>query len=230
VWVSVFGDGALVRLSAQGTVLRRVPFGATGRPEGIASSGSELWVVDERAKEVAKLDSGTGAPVARYPVGAEPRLLALGETMVWVSGYGDGSLTGVHRTTGRIGPTRAGVCRGPQGVAVAAGTVWVACTDDHVLLALSATDLAELARFPLKDADAVTASGNRVYAVGQSGPTVLVVDAVGRAELGRVPLGGYPAVGDGNVDAAVVADALVVTHPEARRVWRVPRSALPASP
>ena len=99
-----------------------------------------------------------------------------------------------------------------------------------MVLALSATDLAELARFPLKDADAVTASGNRVYAVGQSGPTVLVVDAVGRAELGRVPLGGYPAVGDGNVDAAVVADALVVTHPEARRVWRVPRSALPASP
>lgn len=226
-WVSVFGDGMLVRLDPHGSVAARVPFGHRGSPEGIATDGAELWVVDEDTSEVAHLDSGSGTEVGRFAVGSQPRLLALDATRVWVTSWADGGVTAVDRRTGAIGPQRLRVCLGPQGIALAGGVVWVACTADNVVVALDPTDLSELARLPLPYADALTAADSRIFAVGQKGPTVLVIDAVTRKDLARIPLGTHPPVSDGNVGVAVSDHTLVVTHPEAARIWRLP---LPVTP
>ncbi|MCA0178198.1 MAG: hypothetical protein LCH77_01080 [Actinobacteria bacterium] len=225
-WVSVFGDSELVRLSATGAVLRRVPLSGGGRPEGVVGSVSDLWVVDERADDLVRLDPDTGAERQRTRVGSGPRLLTLGASKVWVTAYDDGTVTAVDRTSGAAGPSRKGVCRGPQGVVVARGLVWVACTVEHVVVALEPTGLAEVASLQLRDADAVAATGDHVFAVGQSGPVVLTIDASTHAVVRRSTLGMHQAVGDGNVDAAIVGADLVVTHPEAKRIWRIPLSSL----
>lgn len=226
VWVSVFGDGALVHLSPAGSVLARVPLDDGGRPEGIAAADGVLWVVDEPAGEVVVHDASSGRSLSRVRVGDGPRLLVVGAEAVWVTGWADGSVTGVDRGSRRVSARRDGVCLGPQGVGEAGGLIWVACTLDGVVVALDPRDLAEKERLPLPDADALVVYRDRVVAVGQSGPTVLCINAAQQSRLREQALGVHTRVIDGNVAAAVVGGDLVVTHPEAAAVWTVPISSL----
>lgn len=220
-WVSVFGEGAVVLVGRDGRIIRQLQLPMGAEPEGLVLDGNTLWVVDQAEDALLRFDARTGRRLGRVEVGTAPRLAAVGAQDVWVTTYGTGAVTGVGRRDRKLRVTRPEVCRGVQGVAEAKGVVWVACTLDDVVVGLDHITLKEVARVPLEDADAVTTDGRRVFAIGQSGPTLAVIDAQRKDLQYTQALDNASAVGDGNVDAALVGGDLVVTHPDAGRVYRV---------
>ena len=113
-------------------------------------------------------------------------------------------------------------CSGPQGVAEAAGRVWVSCTLSGKAVALDTDSMKQVAEVPdLPDADAVVANGDSVYVVGQSGPTVYVLDAATGELQDTLRLGDAPPSSE-NVGAALVGGDLVVTHPDVAEVYTLP--------
>lgn len=221
VWVSVFGDGNVTKLALDGSVETTIELGPGAEPEGLALDGDVLWIVDQAADAALAVDTTTSQIVARVQVGEGPRLVALGTADMWVTSYGDGGITAVDRATRTTRAAAQNVCGGIQGVAEAAGVVWVACTADDTVIGLDIITLTEVARFSLDRADAVTTDGNRVFAVGQTGPTVLQIDTATRQEQKTTVLSDAGAVRDGNVDAAIVGADLVVTHPDLGQAFQL---------
>ena len=220
-WVSVIRDGTVVRIDpSTGSVDRRVRLQPAGsEPEGLAWDGTHLWVVDQAGGRVVELDR-SGTTVASYRTGDEPRLVAAGDTGVWVANYGGTSVSRVAH--GRVRTVQLVGCTGPQGIAEVAGRVWVSCTLSGKALALDAHTMRTVAEVPdLPDADAVVPNGRTVYVVGQSGPTVYVIDSATGALTGKVRLDDAPPTSE-NVGAAIVGSELVVTHPDVRKIYTLP--------
>ena len=221
VWVSVIGDGTVVRLDPESatvdTTVHLKP--ADSEPEGLAWDGRHLWVVDQAGGRVVELDPD-GAVVDAFAIDDAPRLVAAGDSGVWVTNYYGGSVSRI--ASGRVKTVDLDDCAGPQGVAETAGRVWVSCTLSGGAVALGARTLKQVAEVPdLPEADAVVAHGDTVYVVGQTGPTIYVIDAA-TGELGdTLSLGDAPPTSE-NVGAAIVGDDLVVTHPDERTVYTLP--------
>lgn len=60
-----------------------------------------------------------------------------------------------------------------------------------------------------------------MHAAGQSGPTVLAIDAESGEVRETVDLDDAYPTGE-NVGAAIVGETLVVTHPDVRKIWTIP--------
>jgi hypothetical protein len=226
VWVSVIGNGTLVRIDpGTGDVDLRVRVRPAGsEPEGLAFDGETLWVVDQAGDRVLPMDPETGRFGTAVEVGAGPRLVATGPDGVYVSSYVGSSVTRV--VDGRPTTAPAGTCTSPQDLTEAGGVLWVACTTDGRVVGLDATTLQVVAELPdLPAADAVVADGDRVYVVGQRGPTVWTVDTASREVAAGLVLDGQERTGE-NVDAVIVRGHLWVSHPEARRLYDVPLTQL----
>jgi DNA-binding beta-propeller fold protein YncE len=227
VWVSVIRDGQVVRMDPfTDRVDRRVRLRPAGsEPEGLAYDGHSLWVVDQAHDRVVPVDPRTGSVGRAVRVGGAPRLVAAGPSAVWVSNYEEGSLSRVETGRGARPVVRTvdlRGCLGPQGLAEAGGVVWVACTTSSTVVGLDAHSLRRVVLLRGPDAaDAVTAKENRVYVVGQRGPTVWAIDADARRVRSRLTMGHVLPTRE-NVGAAVVGPLLVITHPDAQRVWTVP--------
>jgi DNA-binding beta-propeller fold protein YncE len=222
LWVSLFGESGLVRVDpASGEVDRRVRLRPAGEPEGLAWDGESLWVVDQDREVVLPVDPATGRTGRPVEVGAAPRLVAAGPDGVYVGNFDGRSVTRV--TTQEGGETvPSGDCLTPQGLAVDGGLVWVACTLDGRVVGLDATTLEQQVELPgLPYADAVVVHDGLVHVVGQQGPTVWTVDPAAGEVVGELVLGGAGPT-TANVDATVAGDALVVSHPDARRLYGVP--------
>ena len=221
VWVSVIGDGTVVLIdSGTGDVLQTVPIRPKGsEPEGVAWDGESLWVVDQAGGRVLQLD-GDGAQLASYPTDDEPRLVAAGDSGIWVANYGGSSVSRV--LDGKVTTRPLPGCTGPQGIAEAAGKVWVSCTLSGKVVVLDAgtmKQVGEIADVP--DADAVVVGDDIVYVVGQSGPTVYVIDPATAELVDTIALDDAPPTSE-NVGAAVVGTDLVVTHPDVRKIYTLP--------
>ena len=99
--------------------------------------------------------------------------------------------------------------------------MWVACTISGVVVALDATSLKHVFEIDLDSADAVVTDGTTVYAVGQTGPTVLAIDPATGDVRETLTLDGAFPTGE-NVGAAIVGDSLVVTHPDVQKIYTLP--------
>jgi DNA-binding beta-propeller fold protein YncE len=226
VWVSVIGDGTVVRIDpATSAVDRRTTLRPRGsEPEGLAYDGDTVWVVDQAGDRVLPLDPTTGRIGAAVDVGIGPRLVTAGADGIYVSSYVAGSVTRVvdgHPTTRDAAP-----CLTPQGLAEAAGVVWVACTSDSQVVGLDARTLKRVTDLPgLHSADAVVVDGGTVYVVGQQGPTVWTVDARTRKVTHQLVLDNQPRTTE-NVDATLLDGHLWVSHPEGERLYDVPLALL----
>ena len=213
VWVSVINDGSVVRIDpSSGEVAQTVTLKPKGsEPEGLAWDGAHLWVVDQAGGRVVELDP-TGKVVDEFKTDDEPRLVAAGDSGIWVANYGGTSVSRV--ADGHAKTVHLTSCVGPQGIAEVAGRVWVSCTLSGKAIALDATSMKQVAEVAdLPDADAVVGHDDTVYVVGQSGPTVYVLNAAGGTLKDTVRLGEAMPTSE-NVGAAVVGDDLVVTHPD----------------
>jgi DNA-binding beta-propeller fold protein YncE len=227
VWVSDIERGRLVRIDpGTGTVTRRTTLAPDGsEPEGLAFDGEAVWVVDQAHNRVLPVNPRSGEPGRPSDVGVGPRLVGTGPTGVWVANFVGGSVSGVA-TDGKVTDQPLESCLSPQGVVESAGVVWVTCTVEDRVVGLDATSLEVVSTFDgLDGADALAVDGDRVYAVGQAGPTVWTIDATQREVVGRLVLDEAGPTTE-NVGAAVTADGLAVTHPEVRRLYEVPTSLL----
>lgn len=221
VWVSVIGNGTVVRIDPEtAEVDRRVRLGPRGsEPEGLAWDGSSLWVVDQAHGRVVELDED-GEVVRSVPTDDAPRLVAAGPSGVWVANYGGTSVTRVSGAKARTVPVPG--CVGPQGIAELAGRVWISCTLNGTVVALDVRTLRPVVAIEdLPDPDAVVATGDAVYVVGEAGPTVWSIDP-GSGEIRDTLTLDDAMPTSENVGAAVVGGELVVTHPDAKTIYTLP--------
>ena len=125
VWVTDPPRGEILRVDPQsGEVQKRIEVG--GSPGAIAFGGGDVWVADDDGAGVSAVAAGSGRVLRRgLPPRAQPLRLAVGQGGLWVSSASTGSVRRIDLNTFRI-DTPIPVGRGPAGVTVAHGLVWVA--------------------------------------------------------------------------------------------------------
>ena len=84
-----------------------------------------IWVANQNAGTVSRIDPATKAPVQTIDVGSAPAGIAVGDGAVWVTNASDGTLSRINADTNRVVHTIP-VPQGPRGVAYGEGAVWVA--------------------------------------------------------------------------------------------------------
>jgi streptogramin lyase len=139
LWVASFLDDAVMQLDAgTGQEVRTIERSASAPwngPVGIASTGTDLWVVNHHSSMLVRLDRRTGEVLGKSTLpGRKPGgpMVLGGE--VWIPIVKGGLVVRVNRYTGRPdGPPVAigtGVCGGSS---VAAGQLWFTSLDDEKL-------------------------------------------------------------------------------------------------
>jgi serine/threonine protein kinase len=125
LWATNPRRGELLRIDkGDGRVLETIDVG--GAPGPIALGGGRVWVADEEGRGVTVVNSEGGRIYRRgLPPRSAPLRLATGAGGLWVSSATAGNVRRID-----LGDLMAGepiaVGRGPAGVTVAAGLVWVA--------------------------------------------------------------------------------------------------------
>ena len=125
VWVSDPPRGEVLRVDPKTSrVVAKIEVG--GSPGAIAFGGGDVWVADEDGAGVTAVAARSGRVVRRgLPPHAEPLRLAVGQGGLWVASASTGNVRRIDLSTFRIdSPIPVG--RGPAGVTVAHGLVWVA--------------------------------------------------------------------------------------------------------
>jgi DNA-binding beta-propeller fold protein YncE len=125
VWVTNSLRGRLLRLDPEtGRVLKTIDVG--GRPGPIALGGGRVWIADEDGRGVTAVNSEGGRVLRRgLPPQTTNLHLAFGAHGLWVSIAATGSIRRLDPADFTSGePIRVG--RGPAGLTVADGLVWVA--------------------------------------------------------------------------------------------------------
>ena len=139
VWVSSPRAGQVLRIDPEsGRVTERVEVG--GRPGAIVVGGNRVWVADEDGSGVTAINAEGGKVFKRgIPPPETPLRLAVGAAGLWVSSASTGAVRRID-----LGDATAGgaipVGRGPAGITVGGGSIWVANTRaDTVSLVSPAT-------------------------------------------------------------------------------------------
>ncbi len=125
LWATTPRRGELLRLDlASGRLLERIEVG--GAPGPIALGGGRVWVADESGRGVTAVNVESGRVYRRgLAPHAAPLRLATGAGGLWVSSASVGNVRRVDLGSAEPGaPIPVG--RGPAGVTVAHGLVWVA--------------------------------------------------------------------------------------------------------
>jgi streptogramin lyase len=126
VWVSDPVRGEVLRVDPQagGRLAERIEVG--GNPGPIAFGGGRVWVADEAGAGITAINA-RGSRVYRRGLGpqATPLRLGVGAGGLWVSSASTGNVRRIDLSSLRVDPPIP-VGRGPAGVTVAGGLVWVA--------------------------------------------------------------------------------------------------------
>jgi DNA-binding beta-propeller fold protein YncE len=131
VWVTRPQTGELLRVDPDlrrtdpdRRALMRIEIG--GRPGAIVFAGGRLWIADEAGGGVSALNPPVGNVYRRslFPRAA-PLRLAAGAGGLWVSSASTGAIRRIDLGDA-VGSPSIAVGRGPSGITVAAGIVWVA--------------------------------------------------------------------------------------------------------
>jgi len=125
VWVADPRRGEILQVDpTTGRVVRTIAVG--GSPGPIAFGGNRVWVADEAGAGVTAVNARSGEVFKRGLVPhAAPLRLAVGAGGLWVTSASTGAVRRIDLGSGSPAPPIA-VGRGPAGVTVAHGLVWVA--------------------------------------------------------------------------------------------------------
>ena len=125
LWVTNPRRGQLLRLDLEsGRVLQTIEVG--GAPGPIALGGGRVWVADNDGRGVSAVNAEGGRVYRRgLPPLAAPLRLGVGAGGLWVSSASSGNVRRIDLGSLRVDPSIP-VGRGPAGVTVANGLVWVA--------------------------------------------------------------------------------------------------------
>ena len=224
LWVSVFAEDTVVAVDPLTSEVV-ITVALAGQPEGLAVGFDSLWVVRQQARQLTRL-APDGAVQASYPLGEEPRLVAVSDTYVFASNFGDGTVTRLDPASGEL-TTSGELCEGAQGLAAATDVLWVTCTAQGRLLAVDPEDLSVTGSLDLPDEpDAVHIIDDVVWVAQARGPAMVRIGGDANApnvEL-RLPFGTAGGLADrANVDfvsyegrlwlTALQSDAVLVGAP-----------------
>jgi YVTN family beta-propeller protein len=124
VWVLGGSQNAVTRIDARTrTVLPPISVG--NGPTAIAVGAGAAWVANGLDGTVSRIDPSTGE-VKVIPVGGNPSGVAAGSGVVWVSDERAGTLSRIDSAAGKMVQTLDMPKSPPQGLAVAAGSLYVA--------------------------------------------------------------------------------------------------------
>ena len=123
-----------------GTIERRDPFGGDlldtidvpATLDAIVVAGDSLWILDQLASEVIRLDPDTGAELARTPVVGSPRSMAADDRRVWVLDPSTSTVTPISVSTGEASSPIGPLGERPTGLAVGPDAAWVSDADGSV--------------------------------------------------------------------------------------------------
>jgi outer membrane protein assembly factor BamB len=224
VWVSEFRAGTVALLARRGgRVLQRVRVG--DQPEGLAYADGALWVVLQADAQLARVEGGR--ITRRVDLPPEPRLVTAGAGALWATSFLGGTVTRVVPRSG--GGRSFRVCAGPQGVLVAGGRVWVACTTEGLVVSLDATTGRIRTRTKLPAPDGLAALGDgRVGVALQEGPALAVLDAETGRVLRRGAVDRAGALSDANVEVERIRDEAWSSSFDGRKLVVVDPDALAA--
>jgi YVTN family beta-propeller protein len=159
VWAAP-STGLLTRLDATtGRVAQRLDPSAS--PSGIAIGEGAVWVTDNLADNVTRVDpTGALTPIA---VGNGPSGIAVGEGGVWVADSLDNALVRIDPNT-RAEVHKIPVGQSPAGVAVGGGSVWVANSGDGTVSRIDPVTDTVVAKIPVGGSpQALTVADGRVW-------------------------------------------------------------------
>lgn len=112
-----------------------------GEPISLAVGFDSVWVVDRQGSAVLRLDMESGT--IRIPVGARPGDVAVGDRWVWVTNETSDTVSRVDPQTNTVTAT-VEVCGEPHALAYGAGRIWVVCSRDNAMVAITADDAADV--------------------------------------------------------------------------------------
>jgi streptogramin lyase len=122
VWVSTTAH-AVVEVDPRTRETRSIDVGET--PGAIAAGAASVWVLDETANAVSRIDPSSGRALDPIPLTGRQDALAIGEGFVWVLDGRVGTLTPIDEASGEVrSPVDVGA--GASSVAVGGGSIWVA--------------------------------------------------------------------------------------------------------
>ena len=217
VWVANVADQTLARIAPRtARVAKYVSLPAT--PTGVAVGFDAVWVAHGRRGQLSRVDPTfervtETSDVTRTAFGTSTGSVAVGLGAVWAV-YGDSTLARVDpRTVERTGATFAGVR--PVGIAVGAGSVWVANGGESTVERFNPRTFEEGPIGPpitVGDRPTAIAFGEGAAWVANGGDdTVIRIDPEGNS-VRSIPVGNEPAavaVGAGAVWVANAGDGTV---------------------
>jgi len=211
VWRPIAWARSYPLLAVLATVL--VASVSVGIPTLLHDRDRSLGAVDGNA--VGILDPRTGAIVGEVPVGASPGGMVAGEGSVWVTNFGDHTVSRIDPEEERILQTIT-VGSGPSDIASGNGTVWVTNTLDGTLSRIDPETNRAVQTTSVGDGpSAVTFGAGSVWVANSLDQTIARVDATTGEVTARIPLGASP------TDLSWGEGALWVTSEPAGAVFRI---------
>jgi streptogramin lyase/predicted Ser/Thr protein kinase len=137
VWVGRRADkstdppSSIVKIDPHGGATKDILFGEEGIGD-ITTGGDFVWIANHRRAKLSRLSPRTSERKSTN-IGRGAHRVAYGAGQVWVTNYDDGTVT--QDTRALDNPATAPLnIRGPQGIVVADGSVWVVSNlDDQVV-------------------------------------------------------------------------------------------------
>ncbi len=182
VWVgrrafrSTDPPSSIIKVDPRGGATKEIPFGQEGIGD-IATGGGYVWVPNRRRSRLSRVDPRSGERRST-PIGLGDHRVVFGAGQVWVTNYGDGTISQNNRSLSNA-VTDALNVRGPLDLAVSGKTVWVASKLDDAVVRLDARtgktvgEPIAVGRNPF----AIVAHGHHVWVTNLASGTVSRIDA-----------------------------------------------------
>jgi DNA-binding beta-propeller fold protein YncE len=158
----------------------------------IAVGSGSVWVTDFDHSRLIRIDPKANAITATLEVGTQPGAMLVTEDTVWVANNRGGSISKVDIATGTVVATflftKSG-SKGPLGIALVAGDLWTAVTNDHSVFRLDPTDGSAVAKLtiPAKFFGGPISDGKFVYVRTGDDSMVKIDPATNRTVDGFAP-------------------------------------------
>lgn len=203
------GD-AVGAIGASGGIRAVVPLGTS--PSALAAGYGGVWVANDNAGTVSRINPVTRAVVQTLEVGSTPTGIAAGAGDVWVTDNYGAKLFRIDPNADRVVQSIA-VGNAPAGVAVGDGSVWVANSSDGTLSRIDATTGNVTGTIGLGGSPTGVAVGlGGVWVSDEADGRVVRVDPQSNQVTGSMSVGTGPtavAVGFGSVWVANSLDGTV---------------------
>jgi YVTN family beta-propeller protein len=152
------GEGLQVQFTAEIPEAR-----AEHTPTPVPAANSTIWVADDLADRVARIDAATGNILADIPVGDKPVSIAVGEGAVWVGNQIDGTVSRIDPETNQVVATIDVAEQLHIRLATGEGRVWAAACIDKVVKVIDPATNQVTASVPVDNCWNVAVGGGQVW-------------------------------------------------------------------